>query len=108
MRLGGEPVGRWGIALLAVTGVAGLVLGWHGWTTRAATATPPLAGATATAPASPAAHRQPGRLALPPPQRPQARRRPLDRPGPARSSVRNRTWGSPTRCGRARPVPPPA
>jgi len=54
MRLGGEPVGRWGIALLAVTGVAGLVLGWHGWTTRAATATPPLAGATATAPASPA------------------------------------------------------
>ena len=54
MRLGGEPVGRWGIALLAVTGVAGLVLGWHGWTTRAATAPPSLAGATATAPASPA------------------------------------------------------
>ena len=54
MRLGGEPVGRWGIALLAVTGVAGLVLGWHGWTTRASTATPSLAGATATAPASPA------------------------------------------------------
>jgi hypothetical protein len=54
MRLGGEPVGRWGIALLAVTGVAGLVLGWHGWITRAATATPSLAGATAAAPASPA------------------------------------------------------
>ena len=54
MRLGGEPVGRWGLALLAVTGVAGLVLGWHGWATRAATATPSLAGATASAPASPA------------------------------------------------------
>jgi hypothetical protein len=53
VRLGGEPVGRWGIALLVVTGVAGLVLGWHGWTTRAA-AVPSLAGATATAPASPA------------------------------------------------------
>ena len=24
MRLGGEPVGRWGIALLAVTGIVGL------------------------------------------------------------------------------------
>jgi hypothetical protein len=54
MRLGGEPVGRWGIALLALTGVAGLVLGWHGWTTRAAAIAPSLAGATATAPASPA------------------------------------------------------
>ncbi len=54
MRLGDEPVGRWGIALLAVTGVAGLLLGWHGWTTRAAAVTPSLAGATATAPASPA------------------------------------------------------
>ncbi len=51
MRLGGEPVGRWGIGLLAVTGVAGLLLGWHGWTTRTAAA-PSLAGATATAPAS--------------------------------------------------------
>jgi hypothetical protein len=30
MRLGGEQVGRWGIALLAVTGVAGLLLAWHG------------------------------------------------------------------------------
>ena len=56
MRLGGEPVGRWGLALLAVTGVAGLVLGWHGWATRAATAAPSLAGATSSAPAgSPAA-----------------------------------------------------
>jgi hypothetical protein len=54
MRLGGEPVGRWGIALLAVTGVAGLLLGWHGWITRAAASAPSLAGATATAPASPA------------------------------------------------------
>jgi hypothetical protein len=45
MRLGGEPVGRWGIALLTVAGVAGLLLAWHGWTGRAAAVAPPLAGA---------------------------------------------------------------
>ncbi len=48
MRLSGEPVGRWGIALLVVTGVAGLLLGWHGWTTRSAVA-PSLAGAASSA-----------------------------------------------------------
>ncbi|HEY6278893.1 MAG TPA: hypothetical protein VIX86_21480 [Streptosporangiaceae bacterium] len=46
MRLGGEPIGRWGIALLVVTGAAGLILGWQGWITRGAVAAPPLAGAT--------------------------------------------------------------
>jgi hypothetical protein len=45
MRLGGEPVGRWGIALLTVAGVAGLLLAWHGWTGRAAAVAPSLAGA---------------------------------------------------------------
>lgn len=34
MRLGDEPVGRWGLALLAATGVAGLVLAVHGWSVR--------------------------------------------------------------------------
>jgi hypothetical protein len=47
MRLGGEQVGRWGIALLAVTGIAGLLLAWHGWTGRAATVAPSLAGQAA-------------------------------------------------------------
>jgi hypothetical protein len=48
MRLGGEPVGRWGIALLAVTGVVGLLLAWHGWTGRSAAAAPSLAGKAAS------------------------------------------------------------
>jgi len=53
MRLGGEPVGRWGIALLAVTGIAGLLLAWHGWTGRAAAVAPSLAGgSTASSPAA--------------------------------------------------------
>lgn len=30
MRVGREPVGRWGITLLAVTGIAGLLLAWVG------------------------------------------------------------------------------
>jgi hypothetical protein len=49
MRLGGEPIGRWGIALLAVTGLAGLLLAWHGWTGRAAAVAPSLAGGTTSA-----------------------------------------------------------
>jgi len=48
MRIGGEPVGRWGIALLAVAGIVGLLLAWHGWTGRAATAAPSLAGKAAS------------------------------------------------------------
>jgi hypothetical protein len=48
MRLGGEPVGRWGIALLAVTGIAGLLLAWHGWAGRSATVAPSLAGRAAS------------------------------------------------------------
>lgn len=34
MRLGAEPVGRWGLAVLAVTGVLGIVLALHGWSAR--------------------------------------------------------------------------
>ena len=44
MRVGGEPVGRWGLAVLAVTGVAGLVLAIHGWSGAGASAAPSLAG----------------------------------------------------------------
>ena len=44
MRVGGGLVGRWGLAVLAVTGVAGLVLAIHGWSGGGASATPPLAG----------------------------------------------------------------
>jgi hypothetical protein len=48
MRLGGEQVGRWGIALLAVAGIAGLLLAWHGWAGRSATVAPSLAGRAAS------------------------------------------------------------
>jgi hypothetical protein len=44
VRVDGEPVGRWGLAVLAVTGVAGLVLAIHGWSGRGASAAPSLAG----------------------------------------------------------------
>jgi hypothetical protein len=64
MRLGSEPVGRWGIALLAVTGIAGLLLAWHGWTGRSATVTPSLAGRAAS---SVPARGTPGATASPAP-----------------------------------------
>jgi hypothetical protein len=54
VRLGGEQVGRWGLAVLAVTGVAGLVLAMHGWSLRGASATPSLAGGTPAAASAPA------------------------------------------------------
>jgi hypothetical protein len=67
MRLGGEPVGRWGIALLTVAGVAGLLLAWHGWTGRAAAVAPSLAGGTrSSAPASSPAPATQGPSAGPP------------------------------------------
>jgi hypothetical protein len=67
MRLGDETAGRWGLALLAATGVAGLILAIHGWSVRgsglapgsvAASSRPaphgrgPQAAPQATAPAS--------------------------------------------------------
>ena len=54
MRLGGEQVGRWGLAVLAITGVAGLALAVHGWSVRGAGATPSLAGSTPAAASAPA------------------------------------------------------
>ena len=62
MRLGGERVGRWGIALLAVTGIVGLLLAWHGWTGRSAAVAPSLAGKAAS---SGPAHSTPGATASP-------------------------------------------
>ena len=53
MRLGGEQVDRWGLAVLAVTGVTGLVLAVHGWSGRGASATPSLAGGTTAAASAP-------------------------------------------------------
>jgi hypothetical protein len=70
MRLGGEPVGRWGIALLTVAGVAGLLLAWHGWTGRAAAVAPSLAGAARSSAA--AASTQPASSQVPATQGPTA------------------------------------
>ena len=55
MRVGGEPVGRWGAALLAITGIAGLGLAVHGWSARAVAVTPVLAGGSRPAAAPPSA-----------------------------------------------------
>src|SRR5215831_9363784 len=74
MRLGGEPVGRWGIVLLAVTGIAGLLLAWHGWTGRSAAVAPSLAGKAASsgpAPGPPSASSaSPSSAPVPPAARP--------------------------------------
>ena len=35
MRLGGDPVGRWGLTVLAAAGVVGVILAIHGWAGRA-------------------------------------------------------------------------
>src|ERR1039458_3527205 len=40
MRLGGDPVGRWGLTLLAVAGVVGVILAIHGWAGRASGVVP--------------------------------------------------------------------
>jgi hypothetical protein len=34
MRMGGDPVGRWGLTLLAAAGVVGVILAIHGWAGR--------------------------------------------------------------------------
>jgi hypothetical protein len=65
MRLGGEPVGRWGIVLLAVTGIGGLLLAWHGWAGRAAAVAPSLAGKS-TSSGQAAGGSAPGSAASPP------------------------------------------
>jgi hypothetical protein len=40
MRLGGDPVGRWGVTLLAVAGLVGVLLAAHGWADRASGVVP--------------------------------------------------------------------
>jgi len=75
MRLGTESVGRWGLAVLVVAGVAGGVLAVHGWSTRShglpkvtlgnsrpakttPTTTPPTQGPTAPSQGPSKGHRQ--------------------------------------------------
>jgi hypothetical protein len=58
MRVGFERLGRRGLALLAATGAAGLILGFHGWSVRGAGLPPgPLAAGSgpAASPRAPAA-----------------------------------------------------
>ncbi len=68
MRLGGDTVGRWGLSLLAVAGVLGVILAIHGWAGRgsgvvpvavpagSSSAGPSAAGASSAASATPSAH----------------------------------------------------
>jgi hypothetical protein len=62
MRIGGEPVGPTGLALLAVTAVAGVALAAHGWSGRVAGLAPGSLAAAGGGPAraaasAPARHR---------------------------------------------------
>ena len=59
MRIAGETVGRRGLTLLAVSAVAGVVLGAHGWSGRRGGLPPPLAGLHASPTASPTASASP-------------------------------------------------
>lgn len=70
MRTGGGPVGRRGVALLVLTGVAGVILAAHGWSGRqsglasgalaGAGASPPVASPSRPGPASsPSPHSSP-------------------------------------------------
>lgn len=62
MRMGFERLGRRGLALLAATGAAGLILGIHGWSVRGAGLPPgPLAAGSgpAASPRAPAASPRP-------------------------------------------------
>ena len=77
MRVGGELVGRWGLAVLAVTGVAGLVLAIHGWSGGGARAAPPLAGGPLGA--ASAAHRR----TVPPSSAPAQATSPAGAPAPS-------------------------
>src|SRR5437764_8131315 len=59
MRLGGDQVGRRGIAVLAATGVAGVLLAVHGWAGRGSGATPSLAAGSSPAPQASASSGRP-------------------------------------------------
>jgi hypothetical protein len=94
VRVGGEPVGRWGLAVLAVAGVAGLVLAIHGWSGSGASATPPLAGGPLGA-----ASAAPSRTA-PSPSAPSQATSPAGAPAPSAAN-------SPGAAGSSSPAPGP-
>lgn len=69
MRLGGESVGRWGLATLIVAGIAGILLAAHGWsvrtsgqpnTTLGASQAPKVTPTTSRSPTAPTASPTPG------------------------------------------------
>jgi hypothetical protein len=55
MRLGGDPVGRWGLSLLAVAGVVGVILALHGWAGRGSAVVPAAGSAGSGSAAGPLA-----------------------------------------------------
>jgi hypothetical protein len=65
MRLGGESVGRWGLSLLAVAGVLGVILAIHGWAGRGSGAVPVTAPAGSSSAGSSAAGASSGASATP-------------------------------------------
>jgi hypothetical protein len=96
VRVGGELVGRWGLAVLAVTGVAGLVLAIHGWSGSGAGATSSLAGGPLGA-ASAAPSRT---VPSPSPSAPSQATSPAGAPAPSAAN-------SPGAAGSSSPAPGP-
>ncbi|MDR0343641.1 MAG: hypothetical protein LBI49_11165 [Nocardiopsaceae bacterium] len=82
MRLGGDPVGKWGLALLTAAGIAGVVLAVHGWSGWRPAAAPALAGSSvaSSSPAPKATTRAPA------PARRSASRAPSASPAPSGTS----------------------
>jgi hypothetical protein len=69
MRLSGDPVGRWGLTVLAVTGAVGVILALHGWAGRGSGVVPVSAPVgSGSAAGQPAAAASPGRPASPSPR----------------------------------------
>ena len=87
-------MGRWGLAVLAVTGAAGLVLAIHGWSGSGASATPRLAGGPlGTASAGPSG-------TVPSPSAPSQATSPAGAPAPSAAN-------SPGAAGSPSPTPGP-
>jgi hypothetical protein len=65
MRLGGDTVGRWGLSLLAVAGVLGVILAIHGWAGHGSGVVPVAAPAGSSSAGPSAAGASPAASATP-------------------------------------------
>lgn len=100
MRLGTESVGRWGLVILAVTGVLGVVLAVHGWSVRSADLPRVTLGGSRPAPAA-RSTQAPPQGPTPPGPSPSAQHRPLLSAQPY-ANVAYQVWpGTPSAAAKA-------